>query len=312
MRHFSAEEIKGIWGTVMLPILKDQSIDWEVLEESLKFTLKAGLNGIYTNGSAGEFHNQTEEEFEKVSEIVAKNAGNASVPFQLGCGHPNPLISLERIKRVKSFSPCAIQVILPDWIVLNKKEVLYFLEKLANAATPIGLVIYNPPHAKQKLLPKDYAAFLMEDLPIIGCKSAGGDDDWYAEMNNLPKPFSFFIPGHKMVTGINLGAKGSYSNIACLHPLAAVRWYRMMQQNPKQAKLIEKQLLVFFEEEIFPLILEEKFSDVAIDKFLASIGNWSATGTRLRWPYIGIDPERSFEKRSALIKYVPELFNVDN
>ena len=69
MKPFSAEEIHGVWGTVLLPILKDQSIDWEVLGNALKFTLDAGLNGIYTNGSAGEFYNQTEAEFDKLTEL---------------------------------------------------------------------------------------------------------------------------------------------------------------------------------------------------------------------------------------------------
>lgn len=308
MKPFSAEEIHGVWGTVLLPILKDQSIDWEVLEKALKFTLDAGLNGIYTNGSAGEFYNQTEAEFDKLSELVAQEAENAGVPFQLGCGHFNPCLSLERVKRVKSLSPCALQVILPDWIKTNNKETLKFLEKTASTAAPIGLVIYNPPHAKKKLPPEDYANILMEGLPVVGCKTAGGDKEWYSKMNNLPKPFSYFIPGHFMVTGITQGAKGTYSNIACMHPKAVIKWYRMMGEEPERAQLIEKQLLLFFEREILPLILEEGYCDVAIDKFLAGIGDWSMTGTRLRWPYTGIDPERIINKRRKLNKYVPEFF----
>ena len=309
MKPFSADEIFGVWGTVLLPILKDQSIDWEELAHALDFMIDAGLNGIYTNGSAGEFYNQTEEEFDQLSELVAFAAEEAGVPFQLGCGHPSPLLSLERIKRARYFAPCAFQVILPDWIKTNSKETLNYLEKIAIASDPIGLVIYNPPHAKNLLLPKDYAGILKEGLPVVGCKTAGGDTNWYAKMNDLSKPFSYFIPGHFMVTGIKQGAKGSYSNVACLHPKAVVRWYQMMREAPEQALLIEKQLLLFFEKEILPLILEEGYSDVAVDKFLAAIGQWSSIGTRLRWPYMGIDPQRSLNKRKQLKNYIPEFFS---
>lgn len=308
MNPLRGDEIVGVWATVMLPIRQDESIDWTRLDEEIDILLQAGLHGIYTNGTAGEFYNQREDEFDTLSEKVAAAAESKGIPFQLGCSHPLPLAALERVKRVKYLYPGALQIILPDWVVPNQVELFRYIEKMAKAADPVGLVIYNPPHAKKRLGPQDFQDLLSEGFPLVGCKTAGGNEAWYEEMRKLPQPFSYFIPGHSMVSGIQQGAKGSYSNVACLHPRAVMKWYRMIHTNPVEAKEWEEKIGIFFKEAIFPLIQHDNFSDPAIDKFLAAIGGWAEIGTRLRWPYQGIPISLAKEKRKQLERILPGFF----
>ncbi|MBD3630474.1 dihydrodipicolinate synthase family protein [Cyclobacterium sp.] len=308
MKSLRAEEIVGVWGTVLLPVQEDEAIDWGRLDEEIAVLLESGLHGIYTNGTAGEFYNQTESEFDTLSEKLAAAAELKGVPFQLGCAHPLPLASMERVKRAKSLQPGAIQIILPDWVAPNRAELFRYIEKMASVADPVGLVIYNPPHAKKQLRPEDYKDLLLEGFPIVGCKTAGGDDRWYEKMRSLPLPFSYFVPGHRLASGIKQGAKGSYSNIACLHPMGALKWHKMIMSDPIAAKVWEEKLGFFFQEAIFPLIQKDGYSDTAVDKFLAAIGDWAEIGTRLRWPYQGIPAALAQEKRNQLEEILPGLF----
>ena len=64
---------------------------------------------------------------------------------------------------------------------------------------------------------------------LIGVKTAGGDDAWYASMRHHLSPLSVFVPGHLLASGIPRGAHGSYSNVACLNPAAAQRWTDQIQ-----------------------------------------------------------------------------------
>jgi len=57
------------------------------------------------------------------------------------------------LKRITALKPGAIQVILPDWFPPSMEEIISFLLAMAEAADPIGLVLYNPPHSKKKLTP---------------------------------------------------------------------------------------------------------------------------------------------------------------
>jgi dihydrodipicolinate synthase/N-acetylneuraminate lyase len=309
MNPLRSEEIIGVWGTVLLPIREDETIDWFLLDKEIETLLDAGLHGVYTNGTAGEFYNQTEAEFDTLSEKLATAAEKRGIPFQLGCAHPSPLVCLDRVRRASSLQPGALQIILPDWIPPRQSELISYVEKIAKVSDPVGLVLYNPPHAKRRLSPEDYQEILQEGLPVLGCKTAGGDDDWFEKMRRLPPSFSSFIPGHRMASGMSRGGKGSYSNIACLHPGLAVAWYRLFLENSDQAMEWEKRLLDFFQTEIFPLIQKEAYSDTAVDKFLAAIGGWTEVGTRLRWPYQGVPEELAWEKRKQLEGIFPEFFS---
>ena len=53
---------EGIWGAILLPV-KNDKIDWVAFEEQVNILCDSSVHGIYTNGTAAECHNQTEEEF---------------------------------------------------------------------------------------------------------------------------------------------------------------------------------------------------------------------------------------------------------
>ena len=75
---------QGIWGTILLPVDKHDQIDWGALAEELEVLTASDLAGIYANGTAGEFHNQTEAEYERLVGLVAQQAQAAGMPFQIG------------------------------------------------------------------------------------------------------------------------------------------------------------------------------------------------------------------------------------
>jgi dihydrodipicolinate synthase/N-acetylneuraminate lyase len=267
------------------------------------------VNGIYSNGTAGEFYNQTEEEFDRINELLAIKCNAAGMPFQIGCSHMSPQISLGRLKRAVALQPSALQIILPDWFPPSLNEIIRFLEKMAHAADPIGLVLYNPPHAKIKLLPQDFAAIKKAGVPLAGCKMAGGDETWYEAMKEQASHLSVFIPGHHLASGIRRGAQGAYSNVACLHPGVAQQWYEQTKVDRKGALELEARIQLFMNKYIMPYITEKKFSNQAVDKFLAAVGGWAPISPRLRWPYNWIDAKEVESVRTACQKLLPEFFS---
>lgn len=308
MKALNSEEISGSWATLLLPVEADDSIDYACLEEEIDLLISMGVSGIYSNGTAGEFYNQTEEEFDRVSGLLAGKCNAAGVPFQIGCSHMSPRISLERLKRAVALQPSAVQVILPDWFPPSMPEIIDFLGRMAEAAAPVRLVLYNPPHAKKQLTPEDYGEIVKAGIPLVGCKTAGGDENWYAAMRESVPGLSVFVPGHRLATGFTLGAKGAYSNIACLHPRAAQEWYETMKTDMPSALELEKRILLFMEGHIRPYITGQGYSNHSVDKFMAAVGGWSGIGTRLRWPYRWIPEEEAERVREAGRSLLPEFF----
>jgi hypothetical protein len=47
---------------------------------------------------------------------------------------------------------------------------------------------------------------------------------------------------------------------------------------------------------------------MALDKLLAAIGNWASIGTRLRWPYRGVDAAAAAALTPVARRELPFLF----
>jgi len=308
MKPLSSQDIKGTWATVLLPITPDESIDWSRLADEINILVLSGVDGIYSNGTAAEFYAQSEDEFDRLHEMLADKCEKARIPFQIGASHPVAQTLLSRVRRATNWRPGAIQVTLPDWFPVNEREARRFLERVAGAAAPIGLVLYNPPHAKRILSPEELGR-LARDVPaLVGVKVAGGDKAWYAAMRENAPALSLFVAGHSLAGGMSEGACGSYSNVACLSPRGAKRWNQLMVTDLKEALEIERRIQLFLAEYIHPYQSNRGVSNQALDKLLAGIGGWADIGLRLRWPYDWIEEEEAFRLRPVARRMIPELF----
>ncbi len=306
MRPLTSQQISGTWATLLLPINDDDSIDFRPLSNDIDYLLTTGVDGIYSHGTAGEFYSLAEDEFDQINILLAEKCERSGLPFQIGASHMSAQTSLERVRRAAQSKPGAIQVILPDWFPVSMAEAMAFLERVAAAASPIGLVIYNPPHAKRRLHPDDYKQ-LAEALPALVGMKVAGEPQWYAELHRCAPGLSMFVPGHQLATGVRLGATGSYSNVACLNPVAAKLWNNQMSTNYDAALALEGKIQDFLNECIVPFRDQGGHSNQALDKLMAAIGGWSAAGTRLRWPYRGIDESEALRLRGILRERLPEF-----
>jgi dihydrodipicolinate synthase/N-acetylneuraminate lyase len=290
-----------------VPVNEDNSINYTLLSEEIDILIAMQVNGIYSNGTAGEFYNQTETEFRQINSLLAEKCNAAQMPFQVGCSHMSPQLSLERLRFALTLQPSAVQVILPDWFPPSMPECIRYLEVMADVAAPVGLILYNPPHAKKRLGPAEFKQILDAGVPLTGCKVPGGDAAWYAAMKAAAPELSIFVPGHHLATGISLGAHGAYSNVACLHPKAAQQWYDTMRTDMNKALELEKRIQLFMDGYIVPYINEQGFSNQAADKLLAAVGGWANISTKLRWPYQGIDPQEAVRLRAVCREILPEF-----
>jgi 4-hydroxy-tetrahydrodipicolinate synthase len=303
------QTIRGNWATLLLPIQADDVIDFELLAVELDHFVEAQVDGVYSNGSACEFYAQDEDEFDRVSALLAYKCSSARVPFQIGICHTSAQTALARIRRVRSLQPVAFQVILPDWFPPTLSEVLDFLQRIAEEADPIPLIIYNPGHAKRRLSPAEWETVADQVRGVAGMKVPAGDDAWYQAMQPVMRRLSVFVPGHLMAEGLARGAQGSYSNVACLNPEGAQRWFRLCLEQPDKGRLLGERIQRFVTRHVKPLIIRDGLSNMAADKALAVAGGWlPRLTTRLRWPYRSVSEEAAQGLGTIARSELPELF----
>lgn len=310
MKPLKEHEIYGNWATLLLATDETGTIDYLKLTDEIDILVASKPNGIYSNGTAGEFYTQTEEEFDTINELLAIKCEISGIPFQIGLNQMSPQISLERLRRIKVLKPSAFQVILPDWFPVTLEESIRFLQKMSEEAGEIGLILYNPPHAKTKIKPEQWSVLKNEVPGLVGLKISdeGGSIEWYKRARENSEGLSVFIPGHRLATGIQNGADGAYSNMACLNPFAAQRWYEQIQNDLEAGMNLEGRINQFMKEFIEPLITEQHYSNQACDRFLAVLGDWADVGGKMRWPYRSVPVEYADQIRSEVRDLIPEFF----
>jgi len=309
MRPLESEQIRGNWATLLLAWNEDDSLDLVRVADEIDVLIDAGVDGIYSCGTAGEFHTLTEEEFDRLAELLAERCQRSGMPFQIGASHMSAQLSLERLRRCVPLAPGALQVILPDWYPVSEPEAVEFLTRLADEARGIGLVLYQPPHAKRLLTPAELGRLAREVPALVGVKVADGDDDWYAGMRRHVGHLSLFVPGHHLASGFARGAHGAYSNVACLHPAGAQRWWRQICDDLPAALEVEKRVRRFMDRHIAPFLREGRYCNGACDRLLALIGGWADVGSRMRWPYRSIPGSEAHRLRPLARAELPELFS---
>jgi dihydrodipicolinate synthase/N-acetylneuraminate lyase len=301
--------LRGNWATLLLPIAADESIDFGRLAEEIDLLVAARVDGIYSNGTAGEFHNQTEAEYAAIQALLAERCRAAGMPFVIGACQPDPSLARERVKLARDLGPAAIQVVLPDWWPVTEPEALDFLALMAEAAGPAPLILYNPPHAKRVLAPDELGRLVRAVPAVAGIKLADGDAAWYAAARRHLSGTALFVPGHHLATGMRHGvAAGAFSNVACLSPAGAQAWTDRMASDLDAALDLERRICRFMDEHIVPFRALHGYSNAALDKLLAATGGWGPVGTRLRRPYRWIDEAEALRLRPVARSMMPELF----
>ncbi|MFG1908315.1 dihydrodipicolinate synthase family protein [Kribbella sp. NPDC048928] len=293
MRPLTADSLRGVWATLLLPLDADDSIDFARLSAQADVLSRSEVAGLYAHGTAGEFQTLTEDEFDRINDVLAATGK----PFQIGASHPSAQVQLSRVERAAKLAPGAIQLIVPDWLPLNPGELLDFLRRVAEMAGDVPLVLYNPPHAKTTVAPRQLAELAAAVPSLIGLKTAGGDKTWFDE--TVRSGLAIFVPGHFLASMSLLGAHGSYSNVAALSPDGAVATAQDLD--------VERRIAEFFAAHVAPL-QKAGLSNPALDKFLAAVGDWADVGTRVRWPMQAATAEQVAAARPAARSLLPELF----
>lgn len=138
--------IEGILAAVPTPFTADgESIDFENVKKQVERYVDAGLHGIVTTGTTGEFTTLTEEEFKAIIKAyVDAAAGRITVVAGVGSNSTKQAVTL--VKYAEEVGADAVMVVPPFYDPLSFKALYRFYEDVCGAIT-IPLMYYNLPGA---------------------------------------------------------------------------------------------------------------------------------------------------------------------
>jgi len=166
------------WAGCHVPLITPFKDDFSLDEPGIRklvnyFIEEEKCDGLVPCGTTGESPTLSNEEHDKVIEIVVKEA-RGRVPVMAGTGSNSTEEAIERTKHAEDVGAAASLQVCPYYNRPTQDGILAHFEAIAKA-TKLPLIIYNIPSRTGRLIEAKTMVELSKIDNIIGMKDACGD-----------------------------------------------------------------------------------------------------------------------------------------
>jgi dihydrodipicolinate synthase/N-acetylneuraminate lyase len=277
--------LRGVWHALIMPWDKNDQIVESLLREQIRRVAKAGVHGVYTGGTTGEFYAQDDATYAQITKIVCDEAAKHNLPVQIGCTALSLRTTLLRAKVAKDAGAAGLQVAIPFWLELKDDEVMDFMRGLEAGAGGVPIILYNTSRCKRKVLP-DMIGKLRDELPtFIGMKDTGCDVPTLKAMLAVAPDIAIFSGENDLTEKMAAGGKGTYSSVTGLCAPAVVDLYNLLATGRlDQAKPLQTAIYRVLFESLIPMVTDEGLLDSAVDRVQMIAGGLDI-GVKCQRPY---------------------------
>ncbi len=303
---FSDAALRGVWAALPLPWGDGGELDHGLLREIVGRYQVAGVDGVYTTGTDGEFHVLENDEFRRLVDAFAPAVAAVGLPAQVGCSWVNAEGVHQRAEYALAGGIGCVQLALPFWEPLSVGEAVRFFADVGEAFPELAIVHYNIAKTGRFLTGADYRAILDVAPRLIGTKHTGGDVGSLIDIVQATPELRHFVVDGQIVPGALFGAKGFYSFLVNLNPRFTVELWRDCERGD-WAEAARKRMLVdaFFREwlsDVGPVT-----ASPALAKLAARVGIAPEMPLHVRPPYQAATEEHVTVLRRLLSERYDEL-----
>ena len=242
-----SQKIEGIFAPNIVPLDASGGINEGELRRFVDWLIERGVQGLYPNGSTGEFTRFTADERRRIVRIVCEQA-TGRVPVLAGAAEVNLRETLAAAEAYLSYGARAVAIVSPFYYRLSQESVYLYFAEIAKH-TPIDITLYNIPMFASPI-EVDTIRRLAEFPRIVGIKDSSGEIGFMLRMMAAVQPVRpefVFLCGWEaaLVPMLAMGCQGATVASANVVPEVLRRLYDLVHSG----KLLEARALQlrFFE-----------------------------------------------------------------
>ena len=307
----SRDDFQGPWAGLPVAWTEDDTFDEATYRGDVRRCCEAGVPGVYTGGTTGEFYAIDEQEFQAIARATVEECHARNTPAMIGCSSTYTLGAQRRAEFAAEIGADAIQVALPFWMEVEPDAVVPFFQQVATAADRIPLSIYETTRAKRTLTVEQHRAvhqtvpaymMVKANAGTIGCSEDG--------CRQLSEFVNVFVGEHDWSKLGRVGANGCCSAMVywnprvCLEMWSALRerrWEELDRWHDRIAPLYQ-----FLASEFSP----RGFTDTAYDRMGGRAGGFLQTSMRCRAPYCSVTQADVDLLRRWYAGHLPEMLEL--
>ena len=172
---------------MVTPFNKDGEIDWVGVEKLAAHLVSTGHDGIVVNGTTGEAPTTSDDEKDKIVEVVKKVVGS-KIKVIAGAGNNETSHSVVQAKRAAKAGADALLVVTPYYNKPPQAGIAAHFKAMADA-TDLSVMMYDIPGRTGIEIESDTIVALAEHPRIAALKDAKGNvaaTSWVIKRSGIP------------------------------------------------------------------------------------------------------------------------------
>ena len=222
-------QFEGVLPALITPFTDDgSSIDGAALADLVERCVAAGVSGLVSTGSTGEFMTLTHDERRRVTEaVIAAAAGR--VPTVAGTGALSTAETIELSAHAEEAGAAAVMIVPPFYTPLSWAELLAHLSAVADRIS-IPIMYYNLPSATGIALTVERLAELKRVARVTSFKDTGGDAIAATAFFQSDEDLPTLLNGYDTLTfsALAAGVRGVVWGAATFIPGPCVELHRLL------------------------------------------------------------------------------------
>ncbi|MDB5057499.1 MAG: dihydrodipicolinate synthetase [Chloroflexi bacterium] len=305
--QLTRENLHGVWAAVATPFDEDDRLDTDAFRENVRRLAAAGVHGIYTTDSDGEFYAIELDEFKQLIDVFAETTQALGVPAQVGVTWCNTQGMVDRLRYAAKRGILGAHVGHPFFMPMTPESYQAFWQDMCQAVPEwFALIHYNTPRVHNYQFGPDYAR-LAQDVPnLIGTKHVGSDVTEFFTLRACAPQLSHFTGEHAMTPYMLFGARGVYSWFVNFNPSFMMAWYADLEQGRwEQARQRQERMHAFIQ--ACAALRGSGNLHGIVGKALSSASPFLLPNNRTRRPYLSIPDATVIQFRKRIEEQFPDM-----
>lgn len=218
--------LTGVLAAIATPFHEDESLDETALRAHVDAQLAAGVHGIFTLGTNGEFYVQSPDERAEVARVVVDQVAGR-VPVVVGAGAVGTAETVRIARDAAAAGADAVSIISPYFAAASQDELAEHFRRVAGEVD-VPVIVYNiPARTGVNVAPATVERLAQVDN-IVAVKDSSGNFDTilqYLERTDR-ETFSVISGNDSLILWTLLaGGTGGISGIANVYPATMASIY---------------------------------------------------------------------------------------
>lgn len=271
----------------------------------------AGVPGVYTGGTTGEFFAMEFDEFCAITRATVEECHAHGLFAMIGCTSSYSLGAQHRAAYAASIGADGIQFSMPYWNDLCPDEVVPFVADVSAAAQGIPISVYDTRRSRCTLSLAAHRAIHDAVPNYLMVKSiegtVGADPEGCRQLSEF---LNVFVSETKWPALAPAGAIGSCSAMVYWNPRVTLELWKLLKERDWEALETASKPIAALHAYLFQEFGPRGFSDTAYDRLGSRTTGFLRTSLECRKPYKSPTPQDMELLRGWLDANFPDMLSL--